>query len=76
MGAAEHVHTTLSMPHLIRMIVINTLVLVELCIALYYAAQHPDEITPVFFKVLFAMLIPTLILGAYSKRWIRPKEKQ
>ena len=43
---------------------------------MYMAAQNPEEFTPVFFKVFFSLLVPTLILGIVSKRFIRPKEKQ
>jgi hypothetical protein len=75
-GAAQRVHTTLSLPHLIRLAIINILVLAELCAALYMANENPEEFTPVFFKVFFSLLVPTLILGILSKRFIRPKEQQ
>ena len=75
-GAGQPVQVTLSLPHFIRIAVINILVLVELCVAMYMAAQNPEEFTPIFFKVFFSLLVPTLILGIVSKRFIRPKEKQ
>jgi hypothetical protein len=75
LGAAQQVQITLTLPHIIRVVTVNVLVLVELCIAMYMAAQNPEEFTPVFFKVFFALLVPTLILGVISKRFIRPKEK-
>jgi len=71
MGAAEPVHATLSIPHLIRLFIVNTIVLVELCIAMYIAAQAPAEIiTAVFFRVLLSLLVPTLILSTYTKRFM------
>ena len=73
MGAGQQVQTVLSLPNFIRLVVINMLVLVELCVAMYMAAQNPEEFTPVFFKVFFSLLVPTLILAAVSKRFIRPK---
>lgn len=76
LGAAQEVQVTLSLPHIIRIAVVNVLVLVELCIAMYMAAQNPEEFTPVFFKVFFSLLVPTLIVGIVSKRFIRPKAQQ
>jgi len=76
MGAAQHVHAELSLPHVIRLVIVNVLVLVELCVAMFMANEHPEEFTPVFFKVFFALLVPTLILAAVSKRFVRPKAQQ
>jgi hypothetical protein len=75
LGAAQQVQVTLTLPHIIRVVTVNVLVLVELCIAMHMASQNPEEFTPVFFKVFFSLLVPTLILGVVSKRFIRPKEK-
>ncbi|MCL2458218.1 MAG: hypothetical protein FWF31_05090 [Desulfobulbus sp.] len=75
MGAAQQVQTTLSLPHIIRLVIVNVLVLVELCIAMYMANKTPEEFTPVFFKTFFSLLVPTLILGVISKRFI-PKAQQ
>ena len=76
LGAAQQVQTTISLPHFIRLVVINLLVLAELFVAMYMATQNPEEFTPVFFKVFFSLLVPTLILSAISKRFMRSKEKQ
>jgi|GEM_PF-1248891 len=73
LGAPQHVQTTISLPHLIRITVINLLVLAELCFAMYMAAKNPEEFNPVFFKVFFLLFVPTMILGIVSKRFIRPK---
>ena len=75
-GAGQQVHTELSLPNIIRLTIINLLVLAELCVAMYMANENPEEFTPVFFKVFFSLLLPTLILGILSKRFIRPKAKQ
>jgi hypothetical protein len=53
---------------------VNFFVLAELCVAMYMAAQEPDEFTPVFFKVFFSLLAPTLVLAAVGKRLL-PKAK-
>jgi hypothetical protein len=73
MGAPRQVHTTFTLPHIIRVVTVNVLVLTELCIAMYMASQNPEEFTAVFFKVFFALLVPTLILSSVSKRFMRPK---
>jgi hypothetical protein len=43
--------------------VIDILILVELCVSMYFAVKNPDNFTSVFFKYFFGMLIPTLIIG-------------
>jgi hypothetical protein len=52
-------------------IVMNLLVLAELCVAMYMAAAAPDEFTAVFVKAFFGMLIPTLAAGHFLKRRLR-----
>jgi hypothetical protein len=57
-------------------IVIDVLVLAELAVAMYMAAAHPDNFTPVFMKTFFGMLLPTLLLGLLAKRMVRtPPER-
>ena len=75
LGAGQQVHTTITLPHFIRLVIVNLLVLAELCVAMYMAANNPEEFTPVFFKVFFSLLVPTLILGIVSKRLIRSKDQ-
>jgi hypothetical protein len=73
LGAAQLVHTTITLPHIIRLVIINAIVLLELGAAMYIASQNPEEFTPTFFKVFFSLLAPTLILAVISKRFFRPK---
>lgn len=54
--------------HLMLVIFLNLLVLAELCIAMYMASADPENLTPVFMKVFFGLLIPTLTAGFYLKR--------
>ena len=49
-------------------IVVNLVVLTDLCVAMFFAAKQPDSLTKVFFKVFFGLLIPTLIGSAIAKR--------
>ena len=80
LGAPQQVHMDFSPPHLIRIVIVNVLVLAELCIAMYMAGQNPEEFQPVFLKVFFSLLVPTLILASIAKRLMkrhmRPEAKQ
>lgn len=80
LGAPQQVRMDFSLPHLIRIVTVNVLVLAELCIAMHMAYQHPEEFQPVFFKVFFSLLVPTLILASIAKRLMarcmRPKAEQ
>ena len=69
-GEAQTVHVAHGLPRLLLTITVNLLVLAEVFIAMYFAAQNPDEITPIFFKTLFSMLVPTLVLAYVAKRLI------
>ena len=53
-------------------IILNVLVLAELCISMYLAAASPDDFTATFIKAFFSMLIPTLVVGVLAKRRLRP----
>jgi hypothetical protein len=76
MGAAQQVDVDFSTRNIVRVVIVNVLVLSELGLALYMAYQNPEEFQPVFLKVFFALLVPTLILSSISKRLLRPKAKQ
>jgi len=79
-GAPQQMHMDFSLPQLIRIVIVNVLVLAELGIAMHMAYQNPEEFQPVFFKVFFSLLVPTLILASITKRLmkrpIRPKANQ
>ncbi|MGE5256972.1 MAG: hypothetical protein ACM3KE_09890 [Hyphomicrobiales bacterium] len=53
-------------------IILNVLVLAELCISMYLAAANPEEFTETFVKAFFCMLIPTLVIGVLAKRRLGP----
>jgi len=76
LGAGQPVQASVTLPNLIRLAAINILVLTDLCVAMYMAAQNREEFTPVFFKVFFSLLVPILVLALVSKRFIRRWEKQ
>jgi len=58
--------------HWLLVIVMDVLVLTELCVAMYLAASSPEDFTATFMKAFFGMLIPTLVIGALAKRLLRP----
>jgi uncharacterized integral membrane protein len=49
---------------------INLLVVIELFVAMFFATRDPDNLTPVFFKLFFGMLAPTLIVAFVGRRVI------
>ncbi|MDR2489206.1 MAG: hypothetical protein LBD42_06930 [Desulfovibrio sp.] len=76
LGEAQAVQLAYGLPRLLLTVATNLLVLGEVFIAMYFAAKNPDEITPVFFKLFFSMLLPTLILAFILKRIITLKGKR
>ena len=57
--------------HKILVIVVNILVLVSLTLAMYWAAQNPEEFTLVFLKIFGSLLVPTFVVGFVGKRWLQ-----
>ncbi len=55
---------------------VNLLLLIELCVAMFFAAQDPENLTPVFFSVFLPLLIPTIIGTIIAKRLIIKHEKK
>jgi hypothetical protein len=53
-------------------IVMDVLVLAEICVAMYLAVASAEDFTATFIKAFFGMLIPTLVVGALAKRRLRP----
>jgi hypothetical protein len=60
----------------IAVVVVDILVLVELCISIYFANLNADNFTPVFLKVFMGMLIPTLIAAKLVIRRVRSGEPE
>jgi len=56
--------------HKLLAVGINCLVIAFLFIAMYRASLYPDDFTIVFFKTLFSLLIPTLLLSFFGKRFL------
>jgi flagellar biosynthesis protein FliQ len=71
MDSTNEVNVASSTRHWALVIVMNVLVLAELCIAMHQAASSTEDFTATFIKVFFGLLIPTLIVGAVAKRRLR-----
>ena len=70
MGEAQKVSLSTSPRMRLFALCINLLVLTELTVAMYFAAQNPDKLTPVFFKIFFSLLVPTIIGAIVGRRLI------
>ena len=47
--------------------------LAEVTLSVYLASRQPDEFTPIFMKVFFSMLIPTIAAGNFAIRRLRDR---
>lgn len=72
-GEAQHFEYTTSLSQKIFALVVNLLVLGELTIAMYFASKTPESMTPVFFKIFFGLLLPTLVGAIFVKRFINAR---
>jgi len=54
-------------------ILMDIALLAEVTLSIYTASKYPDDFTPVFMKVFFSMLIPTVIAGVYAIRHFRDR---
>jgi flagellar biosynthesis protein FliQ len=57
--------------HKLLVVGLNCLMVVALFVAMYRASLYPDDFTLVFFKTIFSLLIPTLLLGLVGKLILR-----
>jgi hypothetical protein len=54
-------------------ITLDVMLLVELCIAMYFANLAPDAFTPTFVKTFFSLLLPTVLTGLFFLRRLKTK---
>jgi hypothetical protein len=57
----------------IAVVVLDVLLIVELCLSMYWAGRDPLRFTPTFLKTFFLMVVPTLILARVSVRKLRSR---
>jgi len=72
MDPVNEVDVAKSLWHWILVIGMNMAVLAELCVAIYLAANDPEDFTAAFMKAFFSMLAPTLVVGFFAKRRLKP----
>jgi hypothetical protein len=54
-------------------ITLDVLLLVELCIAMYFANLAPEAFTPTFIKTFFSLFFPTVLTGLFFLRRLKTK---
>jgi hypothetical protein len=47
----------------VAVVILDVLIIAELCVSLYLGNQDPENLTPIFFKSFLTMVIPTLIIA-------------
>ncbi|MFH0994919.1 MAG: hypothetical protein V1844_05400 [Pseudomonadota bacterium] len=57
----------------IVVVTLDVLLLIELCIAMYFANLAPDAFTPTFVKTFFSLLLPTVLTGLFFLRRFKTK---
>jgi len=61
----------------IALLILNVLLFLELCLALYFGSKDPENLTTIFLKYFLFLIIPTFIIGwIVIKRVLRTKETQ
>jgi hypothetical protein len=58
----------------IVVITLDLLLLVELCIAMYFANLAPEAFTPTFVKTFFSLLLPTVLSALFLLRRFKTKD--
>lgn len=56
--------------HKLLVAAINCTVLIALFAAMYRASLYPDDFTAIFFKTIFSLLLPILLVGFVGKRYL------
>lgn len=57
----------------LAVILMDVAMLAEVTLSVYLASKQPDDFTPVFMKVFFSMLIPTIAAGIFAIRRFRDR---
>lgn len=55
-------------------ILLDIVMLAEVCVGMHAATQSPDSFTPVFVKTFFSLLLPTLAVAFLANRLLRDRE--
>ena len=60
----------------VTVVVLDVLIIVQLCVSIIVANQDIENFNPVFFKYFFSMVIPTLIIAKIAVKKFRSKEAE
>lgn len=60
----------------IAIVIFNVVLVFELCLTMYICSKDPENLTSVFLKYFFLMIIPTFIIGRFIIRRLRSREAQ
>lgn len=60
----------------IAIVIFNIVLVFELCLTMYLCSKDPENLTPIFLKYFFLMMIPTFIVGKFIIKRLRSKEPQ
>lgn len=55
---------------------VDVIVVVELCLSIYWSSGNPETMTVTFLKSFFLMLVPTLILARVVVKLLRAGEPE
>lgn len=60
----------------IALLIVNLVLVVELCYSMYLCSKDPENLTSIFFKWFFLVMIPTFIVGRFVVKRLRSKEPE
>ncbi len=66
----------MNMRQKIAVVIIDVLILIELCVGMYFAVGDPDNFQSVFFKVFLGTFIPTIALGIFIVKKLKSSEPE
>ncbi len=56
--------------------ILDVVIIAEVCVSIYMGNRDPENLTPVFMKTFFILVIPTLILGRVIIKRMRTPETE
>lgn len=57
----------------IIVIMMDVLLIIELCISMYFAGKNPEMLTPIFLKYFSIMAVPTFIIAKIFVKKLQSK---
>lgn len=60
----------------IALLIVNLVLIIELCLAIYLSSRDPENITPVFLQYFIFLIVPTFIISRFIIKRLRTKEPE